>query len=53
MKIKTSRPKLRKEITVCLIVKIILLTVLWWVCYRHPFTEQYSAQKVAQIFNAN
>ena len=51
MKTRISTFKLGKEITICLIVKVILLTMLWLVCYSHPVTAQSSMQKVTQIFN--
>jgi len=52
MKTKSASSKLSKEITVCLILKVILLTMLWLVCYSHPFTQQVSMQKVAQMFHS-
>ncbi len=39
---------LKKEITIILIIKMMLLTVLWYVCFSHPVAPQINSQVLSQ-----
>lgn len=38
---------LRKEITLLLLIKLILLFILWKTCFAHPIEEHLTNQDVA------
>lgn len=42
------RTSLRKEITIILIIKLMLLTLLWYVCFSHPTAKQLDTQALGQ-----
>ena len=39
---------LGKEISLTLIIKLILILILWAICFSHPLTPQLTAADVAQ-----
>ena len=42
--------RLSNEIVFCLVAKVILLSLLWWVCFSHPVSPQASHQGLQHIF---
>ncbi len=42
------RTPLKKEITIILIIKLMLLTLLWYVCFSHPVAPQLNIQALGQ-----
>ncbi len=42
--------KLGKEISLAIVMKLILIFLLWAVCFSHPLTSHLSAADVARHF---
>lgn len=46
---------LRKEIAWILVFKVVLLTVLWWLCFSKPLAEQPDSRQVfsSHVYGVN
>lgn len=43
-----SRTPYRREMISIIVVKLLMLTVLWWVCFSHPVKHELTPEKVAE-----
>jgi hypothetical protein len=49
---KLFKHKLAKEISLALLAKFLLLTLIWWICFSHPVSEKTSLQNLSHLFQS-
>lgn len=42
--------KLRKEVSVVIILKVMFIWGLWWLCFSHPVKDQLTSTRLGQHF---
>lgn len=46
----SPRKLFRKEITLVIIIKLLALTLIWFVCFSHPLSKKLTPQTLAQHY---
>ena len=49
LKSANCREQLRVEIAIIVVIKIVLLWLIWWLCFSHPVSKETRQQAVTQI----
>ncbi|OGT65790.1 MAG: hypothetical protein A3J38_01550 [Gammaproteobacteria bacterium RIFCSPHIGHO2_12_FULL_45_9] len=42
------RPRFRREIVMVLLLKVVLLGLLWWLCFRDPVAPHLNVHRMQQ-----